>query len=77
MATSIVQTRVSSELAAQLAADAEALGLANVSEALREGIDLIHRKAEQVRLAQSYDDFYGGKPAPLDAVTAAIWGVTE
>ena len=72
--SSILQTRVSADLITQLAADAEILGLANVSEALREGIELIHRRAEQVRLAQSYDDFYGGRPAPLDEVTAAIWG---
>jgi hypothetical protein len=25
-------------------------------------------------LAQSYDDFYGGAPAPLSEVTAALYG---
>lgn len=25
-------------------------------------------------LAQSYDDFYGGEPAPVSEVTAALYG---
>ncbi len=49
----------------------------NTSEALREGISLLHRKAEQARLAQSYDDFYGGAPAPMSEATAALWAKDE
>lgn len=78
MATrSIVQARITEEALEQLAADAEVLGLENTSEALREGILLLHRKAEQARLAQSYDDFYGGAPAPVSEATAALWGTEE
>ena len=77
MSNSIIQTRVDSAVVAQLAADAEVLGLANTSEALREGIDLLHRKAEQVRLAVSYDHYYAGAVAPLSEATAAIWGSDE
>jgi len=32
------------------------------------------RRAHQVALAQSYDNFYGGAPAPLSEVTAALSG---
>jgi hypothetical protein len=77
MSNSIIQTRIDSALLAQLAADAEVLGLTNTSEALRAGIDLLHRKAEQVRLAVSYDHFYDGAAAPLSEATAAIWGRDE
>lgn len=73
MATHIVQARVSDEVLDQLTADAETLGLESTSAALREGIELLHRKASQMRLARSYDDFYGGEPAPLSDVTAALW----
>jgi hypothetical protein len=75
--TNIVQARITDQALEQLAADAEALGLENTSEALREGIVLLHRKAEQARLAQSYDDFYGGAPAPMSEATAALWGTDE
>ena len=74
MATHIVQARVNDHVLEQLTADAATLGLDNTSAALREGIELLHRKAAQARLARSYDDFYGGEPAPLSDVTAALWG---
>ena len=73
MATHIVQARVSDHILDQLAADAATLGLDSTSAALREGIELLHRKAAQTRLARTYDDFYGGEPAPLSDVTAALW----
>lgn len=73
----MVQARVPEHVLEQLSADAEALGLENTSEALREGIELLHRKAEQIRLAQSYDDFYGGAPAPVGEGTAALWGIKQ
>lgn len=71
--TQIVQARVSDTLLEQLASDAEVLGLDSTSDAVRAGLELLHRKAEQVRLAQSYDDFYGRAPAPLSEVTAGLW----
>jgi len=74
MTTHIVQARVNDQVLQQLSADASTLGLDNTSAALREGIELLHRKAAQVRLARSYDDFYGGEPAPLSDVTEALWG---
>jgi hypothetical protein len=77
MGSQIVQARVGDDLLAQLASDAETLGLDNTSDALREGIELLHRKAQQVRLAQSYDDFYAGQPAPLSDVTRALWESDE
>lgn len=57
----------------QLAADAATLGLDSTSAALREGMEILHRKAAPARLARSYDDFYAGEPAPLSDVTAALW----
>lgn len=77
MATQIVQARVTDQVLEQLSADADTLGLDNTSDALREGIELLHRKAEQARLAQSYDDYYGSAPAPISDVTAALWGRAE
>ena len=54
-------------------ADAAQLGLEGTSEALREGLALLHRRAQLSALAQSYDDFYGGEPAPISEVTAALF----
>lgn len=53
------------------------LGLDSTSDAVREGLLLLHRRAVQVQLSQSYDDFYGGEPAPLSEITAASWGIDE
>jgi hypothetical protein len=74
MSNHIVQARVNDQVLEQLATDAATLGLESTSAALREGIELLHRKASQVRLARSYDDFYGGAPAPLSEVTSSLWG---
>ena len=74
MSNHIVQARVNDQVLEQLATDAATLGLESTSAALREGIELLHRKASQVRLARSYDDFYGGAPAPLSQVTSSLWG---
>ncbi len=73
MSPHIVQARVTREVLDHTSADATTLGLENTSEALREGIELLHRKAEQACLAQSYDDFYGGAPAPVGEATEALW----
>lgn len=69
----MVQARVSEAEAAMVQADAAQLGLEGTSEAVREGLVLLHRRAQLVALAQSYDDFYGGEPAPLSDVTAALY----
>jgi hypothetical protein len=74
MSNHIVQASVNDRVLEQLATDAATLGLESTSAALREGIELLHRKASQVRLAHSYDAFYGGAPAPLSDVTSVLWG---
>ena len=71
--TVVVQARVSEAEAATAQADAAQLGLEGTSEAVREGLALLHRRAQLSALAQSYDDFYGGTPAPLSDVTAALY----
>ena len=71
----VVQARISEAEAAVVQADALQLGLEGTSEAVREGLSLLHRRARLSALAQSYDDFYGGEPAPLSDVTAALYSV--
>lgn len=67
----LVQARVSEADARQLDADAHALGLVSRSEALREGLRLLHRRARHAALARDYDNFYGtGAQAPVSDVTA-------
>jgi hypothetical protein len=72
--TVVVQARVSAAEAEAAQRDAAVLGLEGTSDAVREGLALLHRRAHQIALAQSYDDFYGGAPAPLSEVTAALYG---
>ena len=69
----MVQARISEAEAEMVQADALQLGLEGTSEAVREGLALLHRRAQLSALAQSYDDFYGGAPAPLTDVTAALY----
>jgi hypothetical protein len=45
--------------------DAEVLGLHGASEVVREGLRLVHQRAREMAAAAEYDDFYGGRPAPL------------
>lgn len=77
MSSQIIQARVPEAVVDQLSADAQVLGLESTSDAVREGLELLHRKAQQVRLAKSYDDFYGGEPAPVSEPTAALWHAAE
>lgn len=69
----MVQARVSEAEAATVRADAALLGLEGTSEAVREGLALLHRRAQLAALGQSYDDYYSGQPAPLSDVTAALY----
>ena len=71
--TILVQARVPRDMADHVAEDAKVLGLDGVSEVIREGLRLVHRRAELVALAAEYDDFYGGEPAPLSDATAALY----
>lgn len=55
--------------ARRLDADAHALGLANRSEAVREGLRLLHRRARHAALADDYDAFSGaGAKVPVSKV---------
>ena len=40
---------------------------------MREGLVLLHLRAQLSALAQSYNDFFGGDPAPVSDVTAALY----
>jgi hypothetical protein len=73
----VLQARVPAEIAEALPADIETLGLEGTSEAIREGLMLLHRKAELVSLGRSYDAYYGGQPAPVSDVTAALYPDVE
>jgi hypothetical protein len=75
--TVVVQARVSEAEAAVVQADAAQLGLEGISEAVREGLALLHRRAQLTALAQSYDEFFGGEPAPLSDVTMALITCTQ
>ncbi|MYV99574.1 hypothetical protein GT354_15015 [Streptomyces sp. SID3343] len=48
------------------------LGLASVSEALREGLRLLGREAAEVAAADEIRGFYGGEPAPLPEGVPAV-----
>ena len=67
----VVQARLTAEDAAQLDDDRKVLGLATRSDAVREGLRLLHKTARYAALAQEYDDFYGaGAQAPTAAIAA-------
>ena len=62
----ILQARVDSGFAEEmLVHDAVVLGLDGPSEVVREGLKLIHRRAQEQALIDSYDAFYRGERAPL------------
>jgi Arc/MetJ-type ribon-helix-helix transcriptional regulator len=68
--TTLVQARLTEEGARQVDHDIATLGLRNRSEAVREGLRLLHRQASHVALAREYDEFYGGGEAPVSDITA-------
>jgi hypothetical protein len=69
---SVVQLRLRGEESAWLAYSMRALGLDSTSEALREGLRLLHREAVEVEAAHHIQAFYQDEPAPLpDAVVPA------
>jgi len=69
----ILQARVPAEVAQALPADMATLGLEGTSEAIREGLALLHHKARMVALGEAYDEFYGDASAPLSEVTSALY----
>jgi mRNA interferase MazF len=67
----LVQARLSAEDLRKLDNDIEALGLGNRSEAIREALKLLHRRARHAILAHDYDRFYGTDgDAPVSDVAA-------
>jgi hypothetical protein len=64
-ASEVWQARIGADLAAQLRADAEVLGLAGRTEIVKAALELIHRQAAEQRMATSVDDFYDGATPPL------------
>jgi hypothetical protein len=64
----ILQARVDGSFAEELLGhDAVVLGLDGASEVVREGLRLVHRRAQEQALIDAYDAFYGGERAPLPA----------
>jgi hypothetical protein len=67
----ILQARVDGDFADELLAhDAVVIGLDGPSELVREGLKLVHRRAQEQALIDSYDAFYEGERAPLPAGVA-------
>lgn len=65
-ASVILQARVDANFAEELLErDAAVLGLGGPSEVVREGLNLLHRRAQVQTLIDSYDTFYEGARAPL------------
>ena len=70
----LAQARLSEEEARRLDADIRALGLDDRSTAVRLGLRLVHRRAREARLAQSYDEFYAREGYMPESEVAAIGG---
>lgn len=71
----IMQARIEGAFAQTLLErDAVVLGLEGPSDLVREGLRLVHRRAQEQAMADSYDAFYGSKPAPLPAGVHAAGG---
>lgn len=64
-ATEIWQARIGHDMAAQLRADAQILGLTGRTDIVKAALRLIHRLAAEERMARSVDDFYRGAMPPL------------
>ncbi len=59
------QARIDRELAKDLRADAEVLGLAGRTEMVRAALRLLHQRAAEERMARSVEEFYGDRTPPL------------
>lgn len=68
--TTLIQARVDEQDVRQIERDMASLGLQNRSDAIREGLRLLHRHARHANLARDYDDFYNGSEAPTSDITA-------
>jgi hypothetical protein len=63
--TEVWQARIARDLASQLRSDAAVLGLTARTDIVKAALELLHRHAAEVRMAQSVDEFYGGATPPL------------
>ena len=59
------QARIERGFAAQLHEDAEILGLQGRTDIVKAGLQLLHRRAAEERMAGSVDMFYAGATPPL------------
>jgi hypothetical protein len=68
-----MQARVDANFARALTEqDAVVLGLDGTSALVREGLRLVHERAREAAMIAAYDEFYGGKPAPLPTGVVAV-----
>lgn len=58
------QARIDRELAAQLRADGEVLGLEGRADIVKAALALLHQRVAEERMARSIDDFNGRAVAP-------------
>ncbi len=63
--TEVWQARIGRELAAQLRSDSEILGLSGRTDFVKAGLQLLHRRAAEERMARSVEAFYGDTAHPL------------
>jgi len=64
-ASEVWQARIGRDLAEQLRADAEVLGLDGRTDIVKAALALLHRQAAEERMARSVADFYGDAMPPL------------
>jgi hypothetical protein len=63
--TEVWQARIGRDLAAQLQADSEVLGLSGRTEIMKAALQLLHQRAAEERMARGVDAFYGDRTPPL------------
>jgi len=59
------QARIAGDLAEQLRADAEVLGLDGRTDIVKAALELLHRRAAEERMAQSVEEFYRNSTSRL------------
>lgn len=69
--TEVWQARIAHQQASRLRADAAVLGLSGRTDIVKAALDLLHRHAAEVSMANSVDQFYGRSTPPLPAGVAA------
>jgi len=63
--TEVWQARISRDLADQLQADSEVLGLSGRTEIVKAALQLLHQRAAEERMARNVAEFYGDEQPPL------------